>query len=230
MSHTDKELKLYFRRIFGVRISHLDLYKVALTHKSVAQSTPFGRINNERLEYLGDAILGAIVADFLFHKYPLEAEGVLTQMRSKLVNRNRLNSLARKLGLNDMMAIDEHINGGSANGNAFEAVAGAIYLDQGFKKTYSIFMNNVFLRHLDIDVIYEEDNDYKSRILIWAQRNKRKIEFAVKQDFSEKKHAYTVVLSMDGSVISEGMGCSVKKAEQAASEKALEMMDKKINK
>ncbi|MCQ2275948.1 MAG: putative dsRNA-binding protein [Bacteroidales bacterium] len=224
MNHTDKEIKRYFRNIFGVRIRHLDPYKIALTHKSVSSNSAFGRINNERLEYLGDAILGAVMADFLYHKYPMEAEGVLTRMRSKLVNRNRLNSLGRKLGLHDMMSIDGHINGGAANGNAFEAVVGAIYLDQGFKKTYNIIVNKIFLTHLDMETVYEEDDDYKSRILIWAQRNKHKLEFVTTSVDDSKESNYKAVAVLDGQPLSEGLGLSIKKAEQAASEKALQLV------
>lgn len=225
MNHTDKEIKRYFRNIFGVRIRHLDPYKIALTHKSVSSNSAFGRVNNERLEYLGDAILGAVMADFLYHKYPMEAEGVLTRMRSKLVNRNRLNSLGRKLGLHDMMSIDGHINGGAANGNAFEAVVGAIYLDQGFKKTYNIIVNKIFLTHLDMETVYEEDDDYKSRILIWAQRNKHKLEFVTTSVDDSKESNYKAVVVLDGQPLSEGLGLSIKKAEQAASEKALQLVN-----
>lgn len=225
MNHTDKEIKRYFRNIFGVRIRHLDPYKIALTHKSVSSNSAFGRVNNERLEYLGDAILGAVMADFLYHKYPMEAEGVLTRMRSKLVNRNRLNSLGRKLGLHDMMSIDGHINGGAANGNAFEAVVGAIYLDQGFKKTYNIIVNKIFLTHLDMETVYEEDDDYKSRVLIWAQRNKHKLEFVTTSVDDSKGSNYKAVVVLDGRPLSEGLGLSIKKAEQAASEKALQLVN-----
>lgn len=225
MNHTDKEIKRYFRNIFGVRIRHLDPYKIALTHKSVSSNSAFGRINNERLEYLGDAILGAVMADFLYHKYPMEAEGVLTRMRSKLVNRNRLNSLGRKLGLHDMMSIDGHINGGAANGNAFEAVVGAIYLDQGFKKTYNIIVNKIFLTHLDMETVYEEDDDYKSRILIWAQRNKRRLEFVTNPVDNSKESNYKAVVMLDGQPLAEGLGLSIKKAEQAASEKSLHLIE-----
>lgn len=221
MPHTDKELKAYFRNIFGVCIRHLEPYKIALTHKSASENSVFGRLNNERLEYLGDAVLGAVVADYLYHKYPTEAEGFLTRMRSKLVNRGRLNDLGRKLGLHDMMNIDEHVFSGATNGNAFEAVVGAIYLDKGFSRTCRIIMDNVFLRHLDFDAICEEDKDYKSRILIWAQKNKHKLTFQTAFAEGERHRVYKSKLAMDGVLLSEGLDISVKKAEQAASEKAL---------
>lgn len=226
MDHTDKEIRRYFRNIFGFRIRCIDPYRIALTHKSVSDTNVVcGRINNERLEYLGDAILGSVVADFLYHKYPLEAEGVLTRMRSKLVNRARLNALAVKLGLQEMIRIGGSVSSGYANGNAFEAVVGAIYLDQGYVKTAKILINNVFLTHLDMDVVYEEDDDYKSRILIWAQHQKRKVEFHNTPVLGDPKHKYKVMLTIDGEDCTEGLGMSVKKAEQAAAEKAIVLLD-----
>ena len=225
MNRTDKEIRCYFKNIFGFHIRHLDPYRIALTHKSASvRDSVCGKLNNERLEYLGDAILGSVVADFLYHKYPLEAEGVLTRMRSKLVNRARLNTLSRKLGLHDLLNTCGCDNSVSADGNAFEAVVGAIYLDQGFRKTYKIIVNNIFCTHLDIDQIFREDDDYKSRILIWAQHNRHKIQFETVSQGGDRNAPYRVVLKMDGQACSEGLGRSVKMAEQAASEKALSLL------
>ena len=123
-----------------------------------------GKFNNERLEYLGDAVLDTIIADYLFHKYPIETEGALTQLRSKLVNRQRLNKLASKLGLHEMIRTQGNIQGGSIDGNAFEAVIGAIYIDQGFNKTYKKIIHHVILTHLDIEAIKNEVQDFKSKI------------------------------------------------------------------
>lgn len=223
----DNDLKAYFRNIFGVRISHLEPYRIALTHKSAStEDAHFGRINNERLEYLGDAVLGAITADFLYHKYPLESEGILTRMRSKLVNRSRLNDLGRKLGLHDVMKIDNHVVSGAANGNAFEAVVGALYLDKGYAKAYDIIINHIFLTHVDIDAVFEEDKDFKSRILIWAQKNKHKVTFENSALEEEHGHVYKSILLMDKMILSEGLGLSIKKAEQAAAEKAIGLIEK----
>lgn len=225
MRHSDKEIKAYFRNVFGVRVVHLEPYIIALTHRSASvMHARFGRLNNERLEYLGDAVLGSIIADFLYHKYPMEDEGFLTRMRSKLVNRSRLNDLGRKLGLHDMMQIDGHVLSPTANGNAFEAVVGAIYLDKGFSKTYDIVVNHLFLVHLDMDAVYEEDKDYKSRILIWAQKNKHKIVF--ESQTMEREHLYRASLKMDNVLLAEGLGQSVKKAEQFAAEKAIALLER----
>jgi len=222
MNRTDKEIRCYFKNIFGFHVRHLDPYRIALTHKSASvRDSVCGRLNNERLEYLGDAILGSVVADFLYHKYPLEAEGVLTRMRSKLVNRARLNMLSRKLGLHELLESQGCDNSLSADGNAFEAVVGAIYLDQGYRKTYKIIINNIICTHLDIDQIFGEDDDYKSRILIWAQHNHHKIQFESSTTDNDRNAPYKAVLKLDGQVCAEGLGRSVKMAEQAASEKAL---------
>ncbi len=222
---TNSDIRRYFRNIFGFSPCHLDVYRTALTHKSASDShVVVGRLNNERLEYLGDAVLSAIVADFLFHKYPVESEGVLTRMRSKLVNRNRLNSLARKIGLHEMIRRDGRISTDTIDGNAFEAVVGAIYLDRGYLKTYEVIINHVFLVHLDMETVYQEDDDYKSRILIWAQRHKHRLEFNSRSETSENGHMYKTVLFMDGIVLAEGLGYSVKKADQAAAEKGLALI------
>lgn len=228
MDKTDKEIRRYFKNIFGFRVRNVEPFRIALIHKSVSSNDAVGgRLNNERLEYLGDAILGSIVADFLYHKYPLESEGVLTRMRSKLVNRNRLNNLARKLGLPEMMRMDNHITSNTPNGNALEAVVGAIYIDQGFKRTYDIIIHNIFLTFLDMNEVYAEDDDYKSRILIWAQHNRHKVSFDIKNEDKGRDHLYRAILSIDGKKCAQALGQSVKKAEQAAAEKALAAIETK---
>lgn len=222
MDKTDKEIRRYFKNIFGFRVRNVEPFRIALIHKSVSSNDAVGgRLNNERLEYLGDAILGSIIADFLYHKYPLESEGGLTRMRSKLVNRNRLNNLARKLGLPEMMRMDSHITSNTPNGNALEAVVGAIYIDQGFKRTYDIIIHNIFLTFLDMNEVYAEDDDYKSRILIWAQHNRHKVTFDIQNEDKGRDHLYRAILSIDGKECAQALGQSVKKSEQAAAEKAL---------
>lgn len=219
---SDKEIRSYFKNTFGFRVRNTDPYRIALTHKSASEDNSVcGKLNNERLEYLGDAILGAITADFLFHKYPLETEGGLTRLRSKLVNRAHLNVLGKKLGLRDVMHISSHQEPQSLNGNTFEAVVGAIYLDQGFKKTYKIIINNIFLTHLDMDTVYEEDDDYKSQLMIWVQRNHHNISFENSRERNERGHLYRSTIMIDGEEIAFGFGHSVKSADQSAAEKAL---------
>ncbi|MBR4135739.1 MAG: ribonuclease III [Bacteroidales bacterium] len=226
MNHSDKEIRCYFKNIFGVRIHNIEPYKIALTHRSSASNDKqFRKFNNERLEYLGDTVLSTVIADYLFHKYPLAKEGELTQLRSKLVNRARLNKLAIKLGLHEMIRTGANISGGSIDGNALEAVIGAIYLDHGFKKTYKILIQHIFLTHLDIESIKEEENDYKSQMFIWAQKHKKKIRFQNDTANDSQKHNFHSQIFIGEEMIAESDGLSIKQAEQLASEKAWHLLN-----
>ena len=222
MPLTDKEIRSYFKNIFGFRVRHVNLFRTALMHRSLSGLTLIGhKENNERLEYLGDAVLGAVIADFLCHKYPSATEGNLTQMRSKLVNRKQLGELANKLGLSGMVETAGNINSKNIPGNTFEAVVGAIYRDQGYKRTARILLDHIFLVHLDMDTVLEEDKDYKSRLLIWAQHNHHKVAFRHETEPDSRRDLFRAYISMDGEPLTEAVGNSVKGAEQRASELAL---------
>lgn len=225
MPLTDKEIRTYFKNIFGFRIRHVNLYRTALMHRSVSGLSQIGhRENNERLEYLGDAVLGAIIADFLCHKYPSATEGSLTQMRSKLVNRKQLGDLAHKLGLSDIVETAGNINSKNIPGNTFEAVVGAIYRDQGYKRTARILLDHIFLVHLDMDTVLEEDKDFKSRLLIWAQHNHHKVVFNHESEPDAHCELFRAHVSMDGEPLTEAVSNSVKGAEQRAAELAVEKL------
>lgn len=225
MPLTDKEIRTYFKNIFGFRIRHVNLYRTALMHRSVSGLSQIGhRENNERLEYLGDAVLGAIIADFLCHKYPSATEGSLTQMRSKLVNRKQLGDLAHKLGLSDIVETAGNINSKNIPGNTFEAVVGAIYRDQGYKRTARILLDHIFLVHLDMDTVLEEDKDFKSRLLIWAQHNHHKVVFNHESEPDAHCELFRAHVSMDGEPLTEAVSNSVKGAEQRAAELAMEKL------
>lgn len=194
-------------------------------HRSVSGLSQIGhRENNERLEYLGDAVLGAIIADFLCHKYPSATEGSLTQMRSKLVNRKQLGDLAHKLGLSDIVETAGNINSKNIPGNTFEAVVGAIYRDQGYKRTARILLDHIFLVHLDMDTVLEEDKDFKSRLLIWAQHNHHKVVFNHESEPDAHCELFRAHVSMDGEPLTEAVSNSVKGAEQRAAELAMEKL------
>ena len=225
MPLTDKEIRTYFKNIFGFRIRHVNLFRTALMHRSVSGLSQIGhRENNERLEYLGDAVLGAIIADFLCHKYPSATEGSLTQMRSKLVNRKQLGDLAHKLGLSDIVETAGNINSKNIPGNTFEAVVGAIYRDQGYKRTARILLDHIFLVHLDMDTVLEEDKDFKSRLLIWAQHNHHKVVFNHESEPDPHCELFRAHVSMDGEPLTEAVSNSVKGAEQRAAELAMEKL------
>ncbi len=226
MNLTDKQIRSYFKNIFGFRVRHVDLFRKALLHKSATEVSAIGgRENNERLEFLGDAVLGMIIADFLCHKYPSEPEGVLTQMRSKLVNRQRLSELALKLGLHDITTMSGYISSKTLPGNTFEAVVGAIYRDQGYKKTAHIVLDNVFLIHVDIDTVFKENTDYKSSLLIWAQRNRHKVMFTHVSEPDRERDLFRAYIDIDDHRISEAVGSSVKSAEQRAAELAFAALE-----
>ena len=215
--------------VFGCSPDNIDLYKVACTHRSVAgRNNINGKINNERLEYLGDAVLGAIVAEFLFKKYPLATEGTLTEMRSKLVSRKRLNLLSMKIGLHTLLQIEPHVFAKSADGDAFEAIVGAIYLDKGFEKTKKIIINNIFLTHLDIETIFLEEDNYKSKLLMFLQKKHKKFEFVhTVVERSRSRQLYKSQIMVDGKALGEGFGYTMKQADQEAAEKAWQLISKK---
>jgi len=222
MNLTDKQIRSYFKNIFGFRVRHVNLFRKALLHKSATEVSAIGgRENNERLEFLGDAVLGMIIADFLCHKYPSEPEGVLTQMRSKLVNRQRLSELALKLGLHDITTTSGHIASKTVPGNTFEAVVGAIFRDQGYKRTAHIILDNIYLIHVDIDAVFAENKDYKSSLLIWAQHHRHKVSFSHVAEPDKERDLFRAYVDLDDQRISEAVGSSVKSAEQRASEIAL---------
>ncbi len=181
------------------------------------------KINNERLEYLGDAILDAIAADFLFKKYPTRDEGFLTEMRSKMVSRVTLNKLCRKMGLDALITLDGTNNGAfrSSNGDAFEALIGAIYLDKGYKFTRDLFLNKVIHQYFDMDELVNQELNFKSRIIEWAQREKKTIQFQVVEEVGHGIHKlYIVEVQIDGNPLEKGQDHSIKGAEQLAAEKS----------
>jgi ribonuclease-3 len=181
------------------------------------------KINNERLEYLGDAILDAIAADFLFKKYPTRDEGFLTEMRSKMVSRVTLNKLCRKMGLDALITLDGTNNGAfrSSNGDAFEALIGAVYLDKGYKFTHALILNKVIHQYFDMDELVNQELNYKSRIIEWAQREKKAIQFQVVDEVGHGIHKlYIVEVQLDGIPLEQGQDHSIKGAEQLAAEKS----------
>lgn len=214
----------YIKNVFGFYPTNIDIYKMACVQRAATERknliTP---ADNERLEYLGDAILSAIIADFLFKKYPLQTEGVLTEMRSKIVNRDRLNKLAQKIGLTSLIQIDTNTLSKSAGGNALEALIGAIYLDQGYRKTRKIIINNLILTHLNIDSIFLEEHNYKSKILSWGQKEHKKVDLIhTKIDNGAGRRLYKVELFVDDVLFGEGYGYTIKTGEQEAAEKGWE--------
>ncbi|KAA2647288.1 ribonuclease III, partial [Alistipes onderdonkii] len=171
--------------MFGFIPNNIELYKLALIHKSASLVLEDGRpINNERLEFLGDAVIEAVTSDYLFIEYPDRDEGFLTQLRSKIVSRQSLNELAVKIGL------DRHVISNASTsitqkhiyGDAFEAMIGAVYLDQGYEFTNRLLINRIYFQALNLDELTESETDFKSRLIEWCQKNHLKIVFRTGND------------------------------------------------
>jgi len=224
----NKELYRSIKNILGFYPNNIFLYKLALRHKSATIKTINGlKLNNERLEYLGDAVLSLVVADYLFRRFPYKKEGFLTQMRSKIVSRSTLNKLSMKLGLPDLMlsSFETGTTVKSAGGDAFEALIGALYLDMGYDFSRKIIVNRIINFHFDIEQLVDSEISYKSRILEWAQKEKKSLQFEVLEEIGEKqKKQYRVAVRIDDKVIAEGMDYSIKGAEKLAAERACQQV------
>ena len=214
----DKEYFRFIDEMFGFVPHNIDLYKVALIHKSASQSIGGHSINNERLEYLGDAIIESITSDYLFIEFPDCNEGFLTQMRSKLVSRQSLNEIARKIGLDRYVIYN--MNGNLAHkhiyGDAFEAMIGAIYLDQGYEFVNRLLIN-IYAQCMNLEELTESECDFKSRLIEWCQKNHHKVAFRTRTVNARRSAPtfYTTVL-IDGIEVGHGSGDSKKEAEQSA--------------
>jgi ribonuclease-3 len=216
-----KEIAKFLKNGLGIRPKNLDIYQMAFTHASASTKNIVHTLNNERLEYLGDAILNAVVADYLFKKYPLCPEGQLTEMRSKIVCRNHLNKLSKKMRLTEFIVIEPKCNPRSLDGDTFEALIGALYLDKGYKKTQKIIINKMFLTLLDIDYVLQEEHNYKSKLLNWAQKKNYKVRFENHEVGNTKGRKLFVSLCyLNNECIAEAEDFKVKMADQLAAEKA----------
>lgn len=219
----EQQVAKYLRSVLRTRISNVSLYMTALIHRSASEAMADGHsINNERLEYLGDAVLDTVVAEYLFKKFPFKREGELTEMRSKLVKREQLGQLARRMHLTDLIEILPTAHAKCAGGDAFEALIGALFLDKGYEKTKDIVLHRIFTDFMDIETVLNEESNFKSKILNWAQHHHRKVEF--RHDIAEqnrRQRLYRVQLLIDGEVFAEGLEYTVKKAEQIAAERAV---------
>ncbi|MGF1585219.1 MAG: ribonuclease III [Bacteroidales bacterium] len=211
----------------GYRPGSLDLYRSAFTHKSISSSEGGrGSHNNERLEYLGDAILSAVIADYLFTAYPNCKEGFLTQLRSKLVNRENLNRVAMSMGFDKLVRSHKNIVPTKKHiyGNALEALIGAMYLDQGYKKAKKFIIDRIISVHFDLDQLACQDNDFKSQIIQWGQKNKKEISFgSYELTGSDKPYpVFVATIHIMDMLAGEGHGPTKKQAQQHAARQALQ--------
>lgn len=225
----DRALAVSIHNIFGFYPKNIELYKLAFTHKSMSTKLSGYIVSNERLEYLGDAILSSVVAEFLFKKFPTRQEGFLTEMRSKIVSRASLNKLSLKFGFDNLISYskrNEHSKSKSMGGNAFEAFTGALFLDFDYDFAYEIIVNRVIKMHIDIEELEKHDSNYKSKLLEWAQREKRHVVFnqVDVKGFGYDK-LYYIQVTIDDKEFGKAADHSIKGAEQLAAEKTWQMMN-----
>ena len=219
----DKEFYRIIDDMFGFIPHNIELYKLALIHKSASLLLDDGtQINNERLEYLGDAVIEAVTSDYIYIEYPDRQEGFMTQLRSKIVSRQSLNAVAHRIGL------DRHVisttNGSLTQkhifGDAFEAMMGAVYLDQGYDFVNRLLINRIYARYLSVEDLSESETDYKSRLIEWSQKNRHTISFRTgfARGNSSGHPSFHATVLIDGMEMGHGTGESKKEAEQRAAE------------
>ncbi|MEO5681236.1 MAG: ribonuclease III domain-containing protein [Chitinophagaceae bacterium] len=217
--------KKQLRNVLGFTPGNTSLYKAALTHRSVKEMADE---NNERLEYLGDAILSGIVADFLFKKYPYKEEGFLTEMRSKMVNRTTLNEIALKMGLKKITNFNKFDNSlriSQIFGNTLEAVVGAVYLDKGYSKTKLWVMERLILPHLFMDDLELLEINHKNKLYGWANKNGKNLEFETLDERIEGgRRLFTIGAVVDGALLAQGKAYNKKDASQIAAQIAVEQL------
>jgi len=222
----ERKLIRSLKYLLGFYPGNLSVYKLAFSHRSLALETSHGiRLSNERLEYLGDAVLGAVVADLLFKRFPTRDEGFLTEMRSRIVSRENLKQVAVKIGI-DQLLIRDAVPGSyrSMYGDAFEALIGAIYLDKGYQATYHFIVVRIVRHHVDLHDIEQTENNFKSMILNWGQREKRSVVFEVLEE-DAKSRLIKVRLLIDEKEVATGTDFIKKKAEQIAAEIACKQLE-----
>jgi ribonuclease-3 len=217
----DRSFYVAIDDMFGFIPHNIELYKLALIHKSASIELEDGRhINNERLEFLGDAVIESVTSDYLFIEFPEKDEGFMTQLRSKIVSRQSLNRIASAIGL------DRHVISNAAGnaaqkhifGDAFEAMMGAIYLDQGYDFANRLLINDIYGSHLSIEEVLRSETDFKSRLIEWCLKNHYSIEFRTGSDHSASSShpGFVSTVYVDGIAVGHGSGDSKKAAEQNA--------------
>ncbi len=222
---SDRQLLLQLEHLLGFTPGNMVYYQLAFMHRSKPEDA---NNSNERLEFLGDAILGAIIAEYLFKKYPYQPEGYLTELRSRIVRRETMNNVALRMGLNKMVQYNQNDRGLSRShifGNALEALIGAVYLDQGFIKTRKFILNQIIRAYIDLDTMESTDTNYKNQLLSWAQRQSSVLTFdTLDEKMDGTRKMFTVGIMIDGNLVAEGTGFNKKEAGQVAAQNALKVL------
>ncbi|GAC1395947.1 MAG: hypothetical protein NVSMB63_16300 [Sediminibacterium sp.] len=221
----DVSFEKQLKNVLGVYPGNTLLYRTALSHRSVKE-TP--EENNERLEYLGDAVLSAIVADYLFKRYPYKGEGFLTEMRSKMVNRQQLNDIALKMGLRKLTfynKFDNSLKGSQIFGNTLEAIVGAVYLDKGYEKARQWVLRQIVMPHMFVDDLEQIDINLKNKLIGWASKNGKTLAFELASEKMEgSRRLFTINVVLDGNILAQGKGYNKKDASQVAAQVAVEKL------
>jgi ribonuclease-3 len=234
-SKDEREKHLYksVKHLIGANPSNLELYRLAFLHASASRESVAKsyKESNERLEFLGDSVLGMITAAYLFKKFPFKDEGFLTEIRSRMVSRESLNVLGRKLGLEEVIEYENQrktsLSRSSMYGDALEAFIGAVYLDKGFGFTQKFVTQKILAQYFDLDIVVQNNPNFKSILIEWAQKEGKKVQFTLDEEGVHHNKEFTAFVLIENEKISEGKGYSKKKAEQNAAMKACEAL--KIN-
>ncbi|MEO5500330.1 MAG: ribonuclease III [Ginsengibacter sp.] len=224
-SKKERELRRQLRNVLGFTPTRINLYKTALSHRSVREGADE---NNERLEFLGDAILSSIVAHYLFMRYPYKEEGFLTEMRSKMVNRNKLNDIAVKIGLKKITLFNKYdatLKTSQIFGNTLEALVGAVYLDKGYDSTSEWVSHQIIMPHLYMQELENLDINLKNKLFGWANRNGKVLEFETINEQQENgRRLFTIGAKIDGEIVAEAKAFNKKDASQVAAQIAIEKL------
>lgn len=224
-SSTKRNFKKEIENVLFLKISNLKLYEIALSHRSVKEGSVD---NNERLEYLGDAVLSSIVADYLFKRYATKGEGFLTEMRSKMVNRQQLNDIAIKMGFKQLMLYNKSdlvLRNSQIFGNTLEAVIGAVYLDKGYAKTQKWVLKQIVIPHMFVESLESIDINLKNKLIGWATKNGKELLYDVVEDKREgSRRVFTINVVVDGEIISAGKALNKKDASLVATQVAIEKL------
>ncbi|EKU90755.1 ribonuclease III [Bacteroides oleiciplenus] len=224
--HKDRESYLCFYKILGFYPRNIQLYQQALLHKSTSIRSEKGRpLNNERLEFLGDAILDAIVGDIVYKHFEGRREGFLTNTRSKIVQRETLNKLAVEIGLDKLVKYSARSSSHNSYmyGNAFEAFIGAIYLDQGYDRCKHFMEEKIFKNYIDLDKMSRKEVNFKSKLIEWSQKSKVEVSFELIEQFLDEDYnpMFHTEIRIEGISAGKGTGYSKKESQQNAAQAAL---------
>ena len=235
LSNARKEPYFLFKQVLGFYPDKIEYYQLAVRHKSVSIPTEKGHnLSNERLEFLGDAVLNSVVTDILYNRFEIEQEGFLTNTRSKIVKRDSLNQLAVKIGLDKLVKVTKYVNANTNNniyGNALEALMGAIYLDYGYKQCKKFIENRLFSSFINLDEITGNEVNFKSKLIEWCQKNRVEPDFILVQDTLQNanKHEFLTRLEIAGNIVCEATGSSTKESQQNVSRIAYQLISSNID-